>query len=101
MLDKWRFLVGSEAELRPVWKSYWLDPIATLGGGAGEVDASHEEEEGAGVHPEGDPNPGGAYLVSHSAPVFLIDSRGYRRVLLTELSLEPERLVHDVRLLLR
>ena len=25
-MDRWRFLVGTQEELEPVWKAYWLDP---------------------------------------------------------------------------
>ena len=96
MLDKWHFLVGSEEELEPVWTAYWLDPI--------HGDRAHDdigEEAVAGESDTaGEPAPQG-YLVSHTAPVFLIDREGYRRVVFTSLSLDPQPLVHDIRLLLR
>ncbi len=92
MLDRWRFLVGTEEELEPIWRSYWLDPV-TSGGGAG----NGHEGSAAGETPV----PAGEYLINHGAPVFVIDAEGKRRVLFTNLSLEPRPLVHDVRLLLR
>ena len=94
MQDKWRFLVGTEEELEPIWKSYWLDPVATNGGGAAHDEDSAAEEADV-------PGSASGYLISHGAPVFLIDTQGRRRVLFTNLSLEPRPLVHDVRLLLR
>ncbi len=97
MLDKWHFLVGNEEELERVWTAYWLDPI--------EGDRAHddlgEEVVAAGVlDTDGESAPQG-YLVSHTAPVFLIDREGYRRVVFTSLSLDPQPLVHDIRLLLQ
>ena len=92
MQDKWRFLVGTEEELEPVWRSYWLDPV-TANGGSGDGESS----SGASEAPASE----GGYLINHGAPVFLIDTEGRRRVLFTNLSLEPRPLVHDVRLLLR
>lgn len=94
MQDKWRFLVGTEEELEPIWRSYWLDPVYTNGRGGGHDRGSVAEE----VHA---PASAGGYLITHGAPVFLIDSQGRRRVLFTNLSLEPRLLVHDVRLLLK
>jgi protein SCO1/2 len=94
MQDKWRFLVGTEEELEPIWRSYWLDPVSTNRGGSGHDGGSVAEEAGAPVSV-------GGYLIAHGAPVFLIDSQGKRRVLFTNLSLEPRPLVHDIRLLLR
>ena len=41
-----------------------------------------------------------SYLVTHSAPVYVIDSDGIRRVLFTP-PFNPEDLAHDVRLLLQ
>ena len=92
MQDKWRFLVGTEEELAPIWRAYWLDPVTTNGGSGG----GHEEESDEDAQASA-----GEYLISHGAPVFLIDPRGRRRVLFTNLSLEPRLLVHDVRLLLK
>ena len=92
MQDKWRFLVGTEEELKPVWRSYWLDPVMA-NGGTGDGHAGSVAAE--------TPMPAGEYLINHGAPVFLIDREGRRRVLFTNLSLEPRPLVHDVRLLLR
>ena len=40
------------------------------------------------------------YTVSHSAPVYLIDRDGRMRVLFTS-PLDPQNIVHDIRLLLQ
>ncbi len=100
MEDRWRFLVGTEDQLKPVWRSYWLDPIRNF---PANSSASHDDDHGGTVEDDGpsDPSPVPGYLVSHTAPVFLIDRDGYRRVLFTSLDLDPRPLVHDVRLLLR
>lgn len=93
MLDRWRFLVGNEEQLRPIWKAYWLDPI--------QGEAGHEGDGGPaeiGAEPD-DSNPG-TYLVTHTAPVFLIDREGMRRALFTNLSLDVEPLLADIRNLL-
>ena len=102
MLDKWRYLVGTEEELKPIWKAYWLDPVQ---------DSSTRQQDahggGPASPPDNDTGQGGAtapaensYLVTHTAPVFLIDGDGKRRALFTSLSLEPDAIVHDIRLLL-
>ncbi len=98
MQHRWRFLVGSEAQLSPVWKSYWLDPVRNTQAGQDGPDQGHSSEEAAhsGRNPEGNP-----YLVSHNAPVFLIDREGRRRVVFINPSLDPEPLVHDIQVLIR
>ena len=105
--DRWRFLVGSREELEPVWKAYWLDP--SVDGSVGyQIVHLHEDGE-LHVHDvdEGDVASTGDIkvvregpLISHSAPVFLIDRAGNRRVLLNDLALDPAPLVHDLRILL-
>ena len=108
MLGKWHFLVGSEDEVEPIWSDYWLDPVRSKGarhddaqvsdGGGGKVGADAAPD----AHlPSTDDASTDGYLVSHSAPVFLIDREGYRRVIFTDLSLDPRPLVHDILLLLK
>ena len=106
MLHKWRFLVGSEEELAPIWWSYWLDPVTSV---SVPQDSPHDDSQGEGAFGTGPDAPSGlspglssgGYLVSHNAPVFLIDRYGHRRVLFLNPSLDPEPLVHDIRLLLK
>ena len=92
--EDWQYLVGDRATLEPIWESYFVDPY---GEDAGEQAAT--------------PEPRGAvdalsaaiaerYLVIHSAPVFLIDQEGRRRVVFTS-PLDPEEIAQDVRTLLQ
>ena len=90
MLDRWHYLVGTEEQLAPIWRNYWLDPSSGHQNGdeGSHSDGSQKEENGG-------------YLVNHGAPVLLIDRDGFRRVLFTEVSLDYQTLVHDIRLLVR
>lgn len=97
MTDIWSYLVGSEDELKPIWKAYYLDPA---------IPDSRSERRVAEVevgesHPAGsvDAPIADSYLVIHSAPIYLIDQEGRLRVVFT-LPFETEYLVHDVKLLL-
>ena len=107
MQDKWSFLVGTEEELVPVWRAYWLDPVRGESGGSdGLRDGDHGERPGGAKQNAHDTDSAartlsGGYLISHTAPVYLIDRRGYRRVIFTDLSLDPGALVHDIRLLIK
>jgi protein SCO1/2 len=72
-LDRnWHYLVGSRAQLAPVWQAY-------------------------GVVANPDPEPP---TVTHTDAVFLIDRRGRERVLLRSDALQAS-LVHDLRILLK
>ncbi len=105
--DQWRFLVGTQEELEPVWKAYWLDPSVDTSVGYqivhlhedGELHL-HEVDGGSGVSTGDLKVVREGPLISHSAPVFLIDRDGNRRVLLNDITLDPAPLVHDLRLLL-
>ena len=113
MLDRWRFLVGREEELTPIWRAYWLAPVRSVpshqkdsvGPPTLRHDDSHDAEvAGTELKSGADGIPGpvaDGYLVSHMAPVFLIDRQGYRRILFTNLSLDPRPLVHDIRLIMK
>ena len=97
MLHKWAFLVGEEEELAPIWSAYYIAAQRQEleeGGGASDRLASK-----ADPHTDADITKLG-YLVTHSSAAYLIDRQGRLRVLFTELSLDPEPLVHDIRLLL-
>lgn len=98
MQDSWAFLVGAREVLEPVWADYYVAAIADARGASqtppaplpgvrkSGVDALHERIANA-------------YLVTHSAPVYLIDRDGLMRVVFT-LPFDPDDLVHDIRLLL-
>ena len=98
MLNKWRFLTGSEAELSAVWSDYYIDPATVRGehGGA-EPGSGHSDRGGATDSLQS--KIAARYNVVHSAPVYLIDREGAMRSLFT-LPIDPAEIVHDVRLLL-
>ena len=92
--EEWQYLVGDRATLEPIWESYFVDPYADDSG-----------EQVATPEPRGAVDALSAaiterYLVIHSAPVFLIDREGSRRVVFTS-PLSPEEIVQDVRALLQ
>ena len=96
MSDRWEYLVGSREDLAEVWAAFYVDPV--------EVDAERESGEVA-VEPaagsvaalrEGVRE---RYLVTHGAPVYLIDREGVMRVVFTP-PLDVEAMVHDVRMVL-
>ena len=111
MEGRWRYLIGAEEELSPIWSQYWLAPVVT------EVDSDPgKNTDGDAVyrygpheHPEGyqhtldektvDASDSG-YLVGHTAPIFLIDASGVRRVLFNNLFLDPADVVNDLRILM-
>ena len=94
----WAFLVGSEAELSPVWSSYYIDPtqiewergeptpVPRIAGAERGVDALRRD---IAVK----------YEVLHSAPVYLIDGEKRMRALFTP-PLVPDDVAHDIRALL-
>ena len=105
--DRWRFLVGTREELEPVWKAYWLDPSVDTSVGYQIVHLHddgdlhlHDVDDGSGASTGDIKVVREGPLISHSAPVFLIDREGNRRVLLNDLALDPAPLVHDLRILL-
>ena len=101
MLDKWTFLTGSEEDLEPVWRSYYVaaqrqepqsgrSALEHLGQELATETVSEEENLPATA----------AYLVGHSAPVYLMDRDRKMRIVFTSLTLDPEPLVRDIRQLL-
>ena len=98
MLHRWHYLIGTQEELKSIWRAYWLDPRkddqSLQHDDGGEPSTSDGSKAYAGTETP-------AYLIGHTAPVFLIDRRGYRRVLFTDLPTDPLPLVRDVRLLLK
>ncbi len=95
----WSFLVGSETELSPIWRSYFVDPT--------QIDWERGE-------PTVTPRIAGSergvaallrdiavkYEVNHAAPVYLLDGEKRMRALHTP-PLSPEDVAHDIRLLLK
>jgi len=70
LTGRMRFVLGGEAQLRPVWRAY-------------------------GIQPQG-PDPD-AEDYEHSARVVLVDKRGYQRVAFPIDQLTPPALAHDIR----
>ena len=98
MLTKWSFLVGDEEQLSPIWRAYYIDPtIDDVSHSRASDETAHASLEGAvktlgeGITAE--------YEVSHPAALYLIDREGIMRVLFTS-PLDPNSIVHDIRLLL-
>ncbi|MSQ40543.1 MAG: SCO family protein [Dehalococcoidia bacterium] len=75
MLDKWRFLTGTKAELAPLWQYYWVGEVHTVESGESES------------------------LVEHTAPIHVI-AQGQVQVAYGQ-SFQASELAHDLRLLLR
>lgn len=104
MLGKWVYLVGSREELKPIWDSYYIaaqmakfrisdrstgvtkNQQVLVNGKDKNITALQDESVG--------------YFVNHNSAVYLIDKEGQLAVLLTNLSLDPKPLLHDIRILL-
>ena len=100
MQDKWAFLVGDHERLSPVWEAYYIDPQVDEPDHAQESADSHRSEDERGSAKGLRRDVDARYTVSHSAPVYLIDRDGRMRVLFTS-PLDPQNIVHDIRLLLQ
>ena len=111
MEGRWQYLIGAEEELSPIWSQYWLAPVVT------EVDSDPGKNTdgdtvyryGPHEHPDGYEHAldeetltssDSGYLVGHTAPIFLIDASGVRRVLFNNLFLDPGDVVNDLRILM-
>ena len=82
MQSRWRYLVGSQAQLAPVWNAYFI------GAEAAPTPRATAEERATPTA-----------AVSHAAVVYLIDRSGIERAAY-DADLAPADLAHDVRLLL-
>ena len=96
MMDRWSFLVGSEAELKEVWEAYYIDPYVHGPGSSESEDTASAVSQVAGgggvdalVEQTG--------RVIHSAPIYIIDADGRMRSAFT-LPLETDDVLSDVRL---
>jgi protein SCO1/2 len=67
MTNRMRFLLGSSAQLQPVWRAFGIQPQT-----------------------------GGSAVSDHSAYVVLLDRRGRQRVAFPAAKLTPEGLAHDI-----
>ena len=103
MLHKWSYLVGNEAELAPVWAAYYVAAQRDAQGSKGVPDQLASQSASSALkdeHDHGSDAESIQYLVTHTSAVYLIDREGRLRVLFTDLTLDAEPLVHDIRLLL-
>ena len=99
MTDRWSYLVGTQSELAPTWKSYYMDPASLRPSAHTEAGSAHD------LSPDTGPRNAGAdalvresYLVIHSAPIYLIDRDGVLRVVITH-PFDTADLVDDARAL--
>ncbi len=98
MERRWDYLVGDRDSLSATWRAYFVAASVEDGGGA--VPATRPEGEAGKSGVEGLREAiDRRHLISHSAPVYLVDREGAMRVLFT-LPFEAADLAHDVRLLL-
>ncbi|MBI2170758.1 MAG: SCO family protein [Chloroflexi bacterium] len=97
MLDKWRFLTGSLEQLSPVWEGYFIAADAYRLDAGGAFQQLSQAALTQRAQQEGMPS----YLIGHQAPVYLIDRKGFIRVLHSDVTLDVQPLVQDIRTLLR
>ena len=87
--EQWYYLTGSREQLDPIWKAYYVAPLAVERPVTDELRTDElrtDELRLAGLH---------------TAPVFLIDRQGRRRLYHAGGDLSVEALLHDVYLLLK
>ncbi len=88
--EQWHYLTGSREQLDPIWKAYYVAALAEEV--AAELAAAADRKKLA----QSDPRFSGL----HTAPVYLIDRPGSRRLVHSGGDLSVEAVLHDVRLLL-
>ena len=106
--DEWRYLTGARADLEPIWAAYYISPVIDDADAAARI--SSRQDAAAAAAPK--PSSGGAidalrseiaerhsYSILHSAPVYLIDRDGTRRLVFTP-PLDAARMASDIRALL-
>ena len=107
--NEWRYLTGARADLEAVWAAYYISPVIDDTDAAARI-SSRQDAAATPTAPK--PSPGGAidalrseiaerhsYSILHSAPVYLIDREGTRRLVFTP-PLDPARMAADIRALL-
>ena len=102
---EWRYLTGARADLEAVWKAYHIAPVID------DPDAAARISRASDAAPPADKQPSGGatdalrseiaerYSVLHSAPVYLIDPAGARRLVFTP-PLDVDEMAADIRALL-
>ena len=95
MLDEWDFLTGEEQLLLPVWKAYYVSEPEKIDYGEEELlkgDIAEPQKSGVEILRD---KIAEQYSVSHSSPVYVIDSEGYLRMVFT-LPFDPDDLIKYV-----
>ena len=106
--NEWRYLTGARADLEPIWAAYYISPVIDDADAAARI--SSRQDAATAAAPK--PSSGGAidalrseiaerhsYSILHSAPVYLIDREGTRRLVFTP-PLDAARMASDIRALL-
>ena len=93
MNDRWTYLVGEEADLKEVWRAYYIDPYVHGPGRAVETAVPSADRPSGGVSALVEQSG----RVIHSAPIYIIDGEGLMRSAFT-LPLEWQDVIHDVKL---
>jgi protein SCO1 len=92
MLQKWHFLVGPEATLKPIWAAYGVSSESE--------DAIAQQAQATAVAVGAPtPTPSSTNLVEHTSPIFVIDPSGQIRAIL-DIDAPPSDVVQDIRALL-
>ncbi len=79
MLDRWRFLTGTQRQLEPIWEYYWVGQV-------------RRELPGS--------TPGHAhYGIGHNSPIHLLDRAGRVRVV-HDADVQPAAMAHDIEALI-
>ena len=99
LVNDWSYLVGTEGQLEPIWKAYFVDPAADDKNQLKTSNPAPLPAQTTGALDSLSQQITNAYLVIHSSPVFLIDREGQRRVVFTS-PLDSTEIAHDIRLLL-
>jgi len=99
LVNDWSYLVGTQDQLEPIWKAYFVDPAINDRDTLQTSNTPVPQPQNTGVLGSLSQQITNTYLVIHSSPVFLIDRLGQRRVVLTS-PLDPSGIAHDIRLLL-
>ena len=108
--NEWRYLTGARADLEPIWAAYYISPVIDDADAAARISSRQDAATTTPTAPK--PSSGGAidalrseiaerhsYSVLHSAPVYLIDRDGTRRLVFTP-PLDAARMAADIRALL-
>ena len=108
--DEWRYLTGARADLEAIWAAYYISPVIDDADAAARISSRQDAATTTPTAPK--PSSGGAidalrseiaerhsYSILHSAPVYLIDRDGTRRLVFTP-PLDAARMASDIRALL-